>query len=135
MVNFSINSFNNIYNDNWFDFDNNYNYYCEIIKNFDKRILKCSFEYDEDRETEFLEVIVLGNAKEALELWDKLIDYVYNVLNLNIYIFIKWVGENDVSLSELGYKLGKLFSKMGYFLETDFPNSVKLIKQLRNRDL
>ena len=55
-------------------------------------------------------VEVEASAREALELWEKLVEELHP--RLRTPIFVAWSGGVDVSPAELGRRLGKLLAKM-----------------------
>ncbi|MCS7369641.1 MAG: hypothetical protein NDF57_08010 [archaeon GBS-70-058] len=58
----------------------------------------------------YIELCVAGNASEALEFWERLVEEVYPYLKLPI--FVSWSGEIDISPMELGLRVGRLLAKM-----------------------
>ena len=66
------------------------------------------------------------DAHEALDTWEKLIEKLRG--HMDIPIFVQWTGKMDVHASELGERLGKIFSELGVSLFT-MENWVNLIEE------
>jgi hypothetical protein len=58
----------------------------------------------------YLSVEVAASASEALELWERLIEELYPLLRMPL--FVVWSGGVDLSPAELGSRLGRLLARM-----------------------
>ncbi len=75
----------------------------------------------------YITVTLQCSARQALELWIKILD---NVQEYGIPIFVEWTGELDVAPDEMGQYIGKAFAKMGLFLVTEKPLDIaKIIEE------
>ena len=58
----------------------------------------------------YIEVEVAVSASAALRAWEALVETVYPILKIPVFVF--WTGETDVPPAELGRRIGSLLARM-----------------------
>ena len=72
-------------------------------------------------------VVIDADAKQALELWLKMLD---DLRGFELPLFIDWAGRTDVTPEKLGSYIGKALAKMGRSISTTEPiDAVALLEE------